>query len=202
MLEARLLVKLARAQMLWELDYGNDAQGEVSDAMAMAVDTEWEDRLDKVLNPEYNPTLEQLTELFLSNHPGSTKADLDIEYAADKYTPIYGKLYGEFHEYLVESDNQNKHNTIVCLDSLIDQICNAIGDKIHRRNLQINDLKREPERLKARINRATSVVNSILADISGGKLEILADMSTDDLVGPDVLDLRERIGKVNLALLG
>lgn len=149
MLEARLLVKLVEAKTMWETPphYTNDAQDAIRDATSMAVDTEWEDRLDRVLNPEYNLPFEQLQAQFLKDHPQVTESDL-----IDHNHPACI----EFHEVCQSADKQYSDHVIMCLDSLINWLCTAIGDKVHRRNLQIADLKRSIQVTERSLERLMS----------------------------------------------
>lgn len=136
MLEARLLVKLTKVLTLWETPpyYTNDAQDELKDAVSMAVDTQWEERIANV-TADY-PEYEWLKKCFFDSHPGATEENI-----------IDGKseFYWKFTEVCSKSDQEYNNTVIVKLEALIDWICSAIGDKIHRRNLQIADLKGQLE---------------------------------------------------------
>jgi len=137
MLEARLLVKLVEAKTLWDTPphYMNDAQDVIKEAVAMAVDTEWENRLENILNHEHHSTFEQLLETFLANHPGTTKDNL---YDAD-----HKEIHRELERKLDKNTKQCNDHVTDWLGGLINQLCTSIGDKVHRRNLQIADLKRQ-----------------------------------------------------------
>lgn len=135
MLEARLLVKLVEAKTLWDTPpyYTNDAQDIIKDATSMAVDTEWENRISELMTECYMP-FDQLKANFLSEHPEFTENDL-VNSESGAYFP--------FHTVCQDADKAYDDHISVGLATLIEGLCSTIGDKVHRRNLQIADLKRE-----------------------------------------------------------
>lgn len=134
MLEARLLVKLVEAKTLWDTPpyYTNDAQDVIKDATSMAVDTEWENRISELMTVGLIP-FDQLKANFFAEHPEFTEDDL-CNSESGAYFP--------FHEVCQEADKAYKHHVSFGLNDLIEWLCSTIGDKVHRRNLQIADLKR------------------------------------------------------------
>lgn len=134
MLEARLISKLAYALALWETPpyYTNDAQYRIQEAVNLAADSLWESRIAEVLEPEFPfPTYEQIVARTKELHP-----DIPED-----------KLIGstDLIEACQEADRQRDRHIVQGLENLINDLCSAIGDKIHRRNLQITDLKRQLE---------------------------------------------------------
>jgi len=135
MLEARLLVKLTEAKTLWDTPpyYTNDAQDVIKDAVSMAVDTGWETRISELMTEGLIP-FDQLKANFLADCSDFTEADL---------VNSESKAYWPFHEICQSADRAYSHHVTTGLAALIEQLCSTIGDKVHRRNLQIADLKRQ-----------------------------------------------------------
>jgi len=186
MLEARLLVELVKAKTMWITPpyYTNDAQDVIRIAIAMAADTEWEDRLDRVLNPEYSQTYEQLLETFLACHLGVTEKNL---YDAD-----HEGVNREFTRVCQDADRENNDHTIACLDSLVEMLCTTIGDKIHRRNLQIADLKRSIQVTEGSLKRLMSTPPPVTFTATEAKF--MADTISDTMAaGNKDIGAQERI---------
>jgi hypothetical protein len=141
MLEARLLVNLAHAQSLHMLGYTNDAEDAIGGAVMMAVDTKWEDELATILIMPGMRNYEDIKTEVLSRHQGVTEEniyDMDAHFC-DKHT----RATNELRRLCREDDKQYNEYVSDQLSQFIESLTNAISDKIHRRNLQIADLKRE-----------------------------------------------------------
>lgn len=143
MLEARLLVKLTEAKTLWDTPpyYRNDAQCVIKDAISMAVDTEWENRISELMTESFIP-FDQLKANFFTKHPEFTEDDL-CNSESGAYFP--------FHEVCQEADKTYSNHISTGLATLTEWLCSTIGDKVHRRNLQIADLKRDIAKLERNI---------------------------------------------------
>lgn len=203
MLEAQLLIKLVRAQVYWEQNYGNDTDGVLELAMNMAVDTDWEDKIDDIIHDEFHETYEQLQARFLhNNYPdvtpeqlaqiGSTYHSLSWQYNAKikEPTDAQKRMVGQWDDECRNADAQWRQHVSQGIDYMIGKLDNAIGDKIHRRNLQIADLKKQASRpdltqqvvaLANRIGRAGVMIadmerDLLAGDFAGGKIlgDILA----------------------------
>lgn len=135
MLEARLLVKLVEAKTLWTTPpyYTNDAQDIIREAVAMAADSPWEDKLDDIL-----PEVVSYAELRRLSFQDPTMTE-------DRFTKLC-------------STEDKRWNDIVKanLNFTIEYLCQAIGDKVHRRNLQIADLKQLLEDAKRQARKGTT----------------------------------------------
>ena len=135
MLEARLIAKLTEAKIMWDTPpyYRNDAQDVIKDAVSMAVDTEWENRISELMTECLVP-YDRLKEQFLLEHPGATEAAL---------IDSKSEVYWSFSRVCQSADKAYNDHVSFGLGNLIEWLCSTIGDKIHRRNLQIADLKRQ-----------------------------------------------------------
>lgn len=112
MLEARLLVKLAKAQGYCESGRFNLYRQSLCEALAMATDTEWEDAIT-VIVPD-----EEIIKRACESH---------------------------------KKDDSEVRHMVPEVDDILESLCTAIGDKVHRRNLQIADLKRDIAKLERNI---------------------------------------------------
>lgn len=116
MLEARILVKLARAQAMMECK-ASDAYDEIDDANLLAKGSSHE-----IMVANIAPTMPVPDEVV--GDDGETDE-------------AFNKRVGQI---LTDYDNMVRAN----LQWSIQELENAIGNKIHRRNLQIADLKGKP----------------------------------------------------------
>lgn len=142
MLEAQLLVKLSEAKTLWVTPpyYRNDAQDVIRSAVSAAADTKWEEPIAAILDNEMGDYDSRLESFLHNNH--LTKDDVATPDA---------KAYSDWERECSEADARWEQWVIGGIDSTISSLCDEIGDKIHRRNLQIADLKRENDQ---RVNQA------------------------------------------------
>ena len=180
MLEARLLVKLAGARTMWHMHHTNDAQDIISDAVNMAVDTKWEDEITTILIMPGMRNYEDIMTEVLSSYPGVTKENI---YDTDEqFHYKHPDAITELRRLCSESDKQYEDYVSGQLDYFIESLTNAISDKIHRRNLQIADLKRK-------LGNAVIEIDGIFADINAEQLD------------RQTATLKERIGRIRSALL-
>lgn len=142
MLEVMLIEKLVEARTMWTTPpyYTNDAQDIIKEAVSMAVDSKWETEVNRILDPENKPgTYEQLRDSFLKNNPGVTLDNIIGVLVDGKHHEAYWR----FHNTCEQSDKAENDRIVSTMDFIIQCINNEIGDKIHRRNLQIADLKKK-----------------------------------------------------------
>lgn len=137
MLEIEVIKKLVTAHTLWTTPpyYTNDAQDVIREAVGLTVDTEWEKEVQEILEPEIKPTtLEELEVLFLKRHP---------EYTKENLTDIGHEAFFAYHEFLSELDGKVSEHIAWAMRSIIRRLGDSVTDKVHRRNLQIADLKKQ-----------------------------------------------------------
>lgn len=212
MLEAQLLAKLVLAQVYWEEDYGNDVQGILQSATNMAADTEWENKIADITGEEYHETYEQLQARFLhNNYPdvtpeqlsqiGSTYHSLSWQHDAkiSEPTDAQKRMVDQWDEECRNADAQWRHHVTEGIACMIDELDNAIGDKIHRRNLQIADLKKQASKPDL-----TQQVTKLAGNI--GRAMVLVNKTLDDFdhenVDRQTPTLKRRFTDIKQALLG
>ncbi len=184
MLEARLLVKLTEAKTLWDTPpyFTNDAQEVINGAISMAVDTDWENRISELMTEGLIP-YDHLKSRFLSGHLRATEADL-INSESEWYWP--------FHDMCEQSDKAYSHHVSTGLATITEWLCSTIGDKVHRRNLQIADLKRSIQVTENSLKRLMSTPPQVAFTATEAKF--MADTISDTMaVGNKDVGAQERI---------
>ena len=200
MLEARLLVKLVEAKTLWDAPehYTNDAQDVINEAISMATDTEWEDRLAEILKTE-GYSYDQIMEQIIAKYPGVTEKNIyDVE-----HTDAADDLRARCHE----SDESYNEHVVDYLDGIIDEICTKIGDKVHRRNLQIAELKRENSHelsVKSgeyiKLHRETAKAENAIGNANLVILSILGEIDSAQGLDRSTDTIKDRLYKITNAL--
>lgn len=160
MLEIELIKKLAVAHSMWTTPpyYTNDAQDVIMQAVGLAVDTEWEKEIQEILEPEMkSPSLEQLEAIFLSMYPKYTKDNLN------NYGHEANRRYQGF---LGQSDKEENERITGLMEVLIQRLGDSVSDKVHRRNLQIADLKKKFDNSSqaAQMRQAYSLVGYLMEE--------------------------------------
>lgn len=157
MLEIELIKKLVEALTMWTTPphYTNDAQDVIHEAVGLAVDTEWEKEIQEILEPEMHPpTLEQLEAAFLEEHK---------EYTKENLTDLCHDANWKYHHFLEQSDKDESKRIVYLMESLIRRLGDSVSDKVHRRNMQIADLKKQlsGSAQSAKMKKACSMVKKL-----------------------------------------
>jgi hypothetical protein len=140
MIEIELIKKLVEAHTLWVTPpyYTNDAQNVIMQAVNLAVDTEWEKQLQEILEPDNPiPPLEKLEEQFLARNSQYTKDDIQ------DYNNTHNSANSEYHAYLQSIGEAEKQRIVGMMEYMTHKLGESVSDKVHRRNIQIADLKKQ-----------------------------------------------------------
>jgi len=142
MLETKLITKLTEALTLWGITppyYRNDAQDVLYDTEVLASGSDFEADITRILNPEFpEPDYDELVNIFLKQHPQWTKDNL-FETGHDASL--------RFHEVCEGSDKRRSDIIVGQIMFNISKLEASIAYKIHCRNVQIDDLKRQVDSL-------------------------------------------------------